>query len=435
MNLRRIIYVAAFLVVLALAIAIAAYNMYGAFGLTPIPPGRMSVLTYIGLKDLQRGALTSEALKAPALLAYALGRAGLGDFAAVEASAAMFFAAIPLSGGLFAWLATKSKLVGGTTAILLSLLPLTYLSAIGGDYSFVSVLALVQGAALFSLLFIKGRRAPLLALWLALASVIAWLAGLTVASASWVLFLTGAAWAAYSVVKMRRAGGALVILPGIFALGANLVFAPPGPEEALRLISPLSTLPQYVSLLALVGVAAAAGGAVIAYRLRWESVPVFAFVGSGLVLVPFYWAEALLLVFPGLVLLTMQPLVDPKRVARVLREAGPEGAESTVVELDTEKLAAVAFALLVLSSPLVVGFGPGSAVQGTNYLGNEELKALSEVQALNSSLFGQGLVAAPSSIAPWLRAEQGVNTLLALSPNDSALADAITSTSFRLRNS
>ena len=41
---RRALYFGGFWAALLLGVAVLVYNLYGAFGLTPIPPGRMSVL-------------------------------------------------------------------------------------------------------------------------------------------------------------------------------------------------------------------------------------------------------------------------------------------------------------------------------------------------------------------------------------------------------
>jgi hypothetical protein len=432
---RSILFVFGFVIFLSVAVAVVAYNTYGALTLTAIPPGRMSVLTYIGLKDLERGTLTAEALKASALLAYALSSFGLRDFTAMKGAALLTLAALPFAGGLFGYVAARSKLVGGATALLLSLIPFTYLSAIGGDYTFVSAVVLVQSSLLFSLLLVSGRRAWLSPVWLILSVVPAALVGLDMVSASWLLFVTALIWAAYSLFAKGWVRSMLVAVPGIISVAASLFVAPPDPTEALRLISPITTLPQYQLLLGILGVAGVAGSVSLFYRMRRDAIPALSVAVAGMALFPYFGVEAFLLVFPGVVVLAMVPLPEVREMISAVKEPGAPGEGLTVLEVHFEKAVAFAFAIMMLSSPLVTGFGPGSAVQGTNYLGNEELSTINQVKTLNPSLFGPGLVAAPSSIAPWLRAELGVNTLLALSPNDSSLADAITSTTFRLRNS
>ena len=140
---RRALYLGGFWAALLLGVAVLVYNLYGAFGLTPIPPGRMSVLTFIGLKDLQRGSFTADALKPTALLPYALSSAGVRDLTATKGAALLSMAALPLAGGLFAYAATKSRLVGGASALLLSVVPLSYLPELGGDYALAAALSLV----------------------------------------------------------------------------------------------------------------------------------------------------------------------------------------------------------------------------------------------------------------------------------------------------
>ena len=420
-----------FVSALLLAVAVVAYNMYGSLTLTLIPPGRMSVLSFIGLKDLQRGAVTGEALKAPAMLAYLLASLGLGEFTATKGAALLWLAALPFAGGLLGYAATKSKLVGGAAALLLSLIPLGYLPASGGDNTYVSALVLVQYYALFGLLLLgRSRLAPA---WFALAVLSAVLIGLDVRSASLAAFAMGLAWASYSVYFRRLARSIVVALPGMVALGTSVLSAP-DPTEALRTASSITTLSQVQVLLVILGVAGLGGAAALAYRRRAGAVPVLSYVAAGLVLVPFFGAEALLLVFPGVVVRAMVPLWEAKGLLRSVAEPGEGGRGQVVVEVHFEKLVAFAFAVIMLSSPFVTGFGPGAAVQGANYLGSEELQTISQVRTLDPSIFGQGLVAAPASIAPWLRAELGVNTILALTPNSSSVADAVTSTSFRLKN-
>lgn len=434
MKRPRGLFVSAFAGVLVASVAVIAYNLYGELTLTVIPPGRMSVLTFIGLKDLQRGTFSADALKPTALLAYAVASAGVHDFTATKGAALLSLAALPFAGGLFAFFSTRSKLVGGAAAILLSVVPFSYLPAQGGDYALVAALALVQFTALFSLLSARASRLPPAALWVVLASVSAGFAGLTLASAAWLLLLTSVSWAAWCLLTKQTARSAFVLIPGVAALASNLLLAPADPGEALRLISSIADLSSYQLLLGILGVAGAAGAVSLAYRLRKDSAPPLAMAASGLVLVPIFGTEAFILAYPVMVLLAMQSLLEARGIVNAVKDAAtPDGP--VTLEVQFEKAAAVAFALIMLSSPLVVGFGPGTAVQGTNYLGREELQTISQVQALNPSLFGSGLVAAPSSIAPWLRAELGVNALLALTPNESAVADAITSTSFRLRNS
>jgi hypothetical protein len=343
-------------------------------------------------------------------------------------------AALPFAGGLFCYVSTRSKLVGGATAILLSLIPLAYLSAIGGDYTFVSALSLVQFTLLFSMLVSKGRKKWLTPVWFVLSVACAILVGLDMSSASWLLLITAVVWGAYALVEGQRLRSPLVAAPGVVAVLVNLVGAPNDPTEGLRLISPISTLPQYALLLVVLGAAGTAGAVTLAYRMKKEALPLLSSVVAGMVLFPVFGAEALLVVFPVVVALAMVPLTEAKGMLAKVSEA-TGGEEQVIVDVHFEKAVAFAFAFMMLASPFVTGLGPGSAVQGTNYLGNEELQTLNQVKTLNSALFGAGLVAAPSSIAPWLRAELGVNALLALTPNDSATADAITSTSFRLSNS
>ena len=430
-HLRSVLFASGFVAALAVAVAVVAYNMYGGLTLTPIPPGRMSVFSYIGLKDLQRGSMTAEALKAPAMLAYLLGSLGLGEFTATKGAALLWLAGLPFAGGLFGYAVTKSKLVGGAAAILLSFVPLGYVPATGGDYTFVSALVLVQFYALFAFLLLRSGRLWLVPVWFGLSVAAAVLIGLDVQSASWLVFITGICWGAYAGLSRRWVRSALVGATGTAALAVNAISGP-DPTEVLRTVSLDPTLSQYQLLLVILGVAGLAGGAALAYRQRLEAVPVVAYIASGLVLLPFFGAEALFLVFPGVVLLSMVPL-DARGMLRSVAETAGSG-QQVVVEVQFEKLIAFAFALMVISSPLVTGFGPGTAVQGSNYLGNEELQTINQVKGLDPSIFGSGLVAAPSSIAPWLRADLGVNTLPALNPNDSAVADALTSTAFRLRS-
>ena len=431
-SLRSVLYASAFITVLAAAVAIVAYNMYGVLTLTPIPPGRMSVFSYIGLRDLQRGNLTGEALQSPAMLASVLGSLGAGGFTATKGAALLLMAALPFAGGLLGYVSTRSRLVGGATALLLSFIPLGYLPATGGDYTLLSAIVLVEFSVLFSLLVLRGKRAGLVPVWFALSVASAVLIGLDVRSASLLMFLMGIAWASYSIYSRRWVRSILVASPGIVTLAVNLLSSP-DPTEALRTVSPITTLSQYQVLLAILGAAGLVGGVAFAYRQRLESVPVIVYVVAGLVFLPVYGSEAFFLVLPGVVMLAMVPL-GAKGMLRSVSEPASPGSGQVVLEVQFEKLLAFALALLVVSSPLVTGFGPGWAVQGSSYLGNEQLQTINEVSALNPSVFGLGLVAAPSSIAPWLRAELGTNTLPALTPNGSAIADAVTSTTFRLRS-
>jgi hypothetical protein len=428
---RKTQYLLGFIAALAIAAGIAAYNLHGAFTLGTIPPGRMSPLSFTGLKDLQRGQLTGVALKPQSLLAFVYQRAGLSDFPSLELATMTFFAAIPVAGGLFSRLATKSLLVGAVSAILLSLLPFGYISAVQGDYSFISAISLTFAALSPTLLFLRGGRAP----WLALSAVLAVLVGMSATSGAMMLFITCATWALFSLLSGKGKECPFVILPGLVALAARLAVPQSGTEEVLRQFSLASALPGYAGVLGVVGIGGLIGGVALALRERRFSIPMLMFVGSGLALIPFFWWEALLLFSFVVALLVAQPLTEATKVATITRSGALSGTGSTVVELDLPRVVAIAVSLLALSSPIVAGLGPGQALQGTNYLGAEELAALQEVQSLSPSLFGQGLVAAPSSIAPWLRAELGVNALLPLNANQSAEEDAITATSFRVRSS
>ncbi|MDA4127517.1 MAG: hypothetical protein OK452_10020 [Thaumarchaeota archaeon] len=427
---RRTLYVVGFLAALALGASIAAYNLYVAFGFGAIPPGRMSPLSFIGLKDLQRGQFSSVAIKPQAMLAYVFQGAGLSDFVSLELAAIAFFAAIPVVGGLFARLATKSLLVGAAASVLLSILPFGYISAIGGDYSFISAIALTFATLCPALLFLRVGGIH----WLGLSVGLALLAGVSALSASLMLLVTCMAWAVLSLLSGQSFVKARVTLPGFAAVAPNLIITSGGFEETSRQLSLASALPQYAGLLGLVGFAGLVGSVALAKKERWDSVPLLAFVGSGLVLLPLFGWEALLLVAPSAALLVAQPLTEARRLATVTKGGSPVGAEH-VVELDLARVIAVAVALLTLSSPFVLGLGPGLPIQGKNYLGPEELNALHQIQSLSPSEFGDGLVAAPSSIAPWLRAESGVNTLLPLTAYQSDEFDAITSTSFRIKSS
>jgi hypothetical protein len=425
------LYYVGFAAVLVLAVAIAAYNLSGAFGLGTIPPGSLSPLSYIGMRDLQRGQLTSEALKSQSMLAYIYQKAGLSDFDSLKLAAITFFSAIPLAGGLFTRLATKSMLVGAISSLLLSVLPLGYISAVGGDYSLVAAVSLTLAALSPALLFLRGGRTS----WLVLSSAFAVLAGMSAASGALMLFLTCGCWGLFTVLSMKRQERVLVLVPGVVGLATCLVVPRAGTEETLRQLSLASSLPGYLSLLALLGIAGFAGAVALSAKEKRDSIPMLALLVSGVALIPLFWEEALLLVSLAAVLLVGQPLTELRRMVAVTREGTPAGGGSSVVEFDLARIVAVAVSILMLISPIVLGFGPGSALQGTNYLGVEELSTLNEVQSLSPSVFGQGLVAAPSSIAPWLRAETGANTILPLNANQSAEEDAITTTSFRLRSS
>ena len=403
--------------------------MYGALTLTPIPPGAMSVFTYIGLKDLARGTLSAEAQKTPAAFAFILAHLGLREFTATKASALLSMAALPLAGGLFGYLASRSRLVGGASALLLSLVPLSYLSAIGGDYTFVAAMVLVQFCLVCSLLSIRGQRRLLVPVWVALSTACGVLVGLDVASAAWLLFGTSFVWGVYALSKRELVSGVAAFIPGAAAAVAE-VLGPADPTEPLRLVSPMTALSQYEALLGVLGFAGAAGAVALVYRKRREAFPLVSFVATGLALVPAFGAEAFILVVPGVAALAMVPLLEVRGMVAVVRER----SEQVTLEVHFEKAVALSFALIMLASPLVTGLGPGTAIQGSNYLGNEELSAISQVSTLSPSVFGGGLVGAPASIAPWLRAELGVDTVLALTPQEAAVADAITSTSFRLRS-
>ncbi|MDG6982772.1 MAG: hypothetical protein JRM74_04885 [Nitrososphaerota archaeon] len=427
---RRALYWAGFFSVVAAAVAVVAVNMYGSLTLTPIPPGTMSVFTYIGLKDLARGTLTSEALKTPALLAYALLRLGLGEFTATKGAALLSMAALPFAGGAFGFLATRSRVAGAASAVLLSLIPLSYLSAIGGDYAFVAAMVLVQFSLALTLLASRGGRRYLVPVLVFFSSVSAALAGLDVASAAWLLFGTSVVWGAYSLLKRRRGAGVAAVVPGVTAMMFSVI-GPADPTEALRSAFQTSTVPQYSILVGALLLASAGGALALSYRRKWDALPLVSLLAVGGALVFLFGAETFLFVLPGCTALAMVPLLEARGAVQVVKEAG--GAVS--LEVSFEKAVAFSFALIMLTSPLVTGLGPGTAIQGSNFLGNEELQTINQVATLPPGVFGAGLVGAPASIAPWLRAELGVNTVLALSPQEVAAADAITSTSFRLRSS
>lgn len=418
---RKRLYLLGFVAALLLAAAVAAYNIHGALSFEWVPPGKMSWLSLAGLNDLQRGQLTSEALKPQALLASLFLRSGFGQISSIEIAAVIFFSAVPVVVGIFARLVTRSLLVGGASALLLSLVPFGYLSAVQGDYSLVAAVALIFAALSPALLFLRGRSV----VWLAISVGISVFAGLSTLSAALVLLLTCVVWAVYSVLRGEKRTG-LVAVPGVAALAVSLAVPRAGAEQVLRQASLGSSMPSFAGELGLIYFAGVVGGAVILLTLRWDSVPVLAFVGSGLALILTFGWEGVLLVIPAVALLAVAPLAEARRIFAVV--------PPSVVEVDVERTFAVGVAFLTFSSPILAGLGPGLAIQGSNYLGPEELSALNQVKALNPSLFGQGLVVAPSIIAPWLRADLGVKTLVPLTANQSATVDAVTSTSFRLRS-
>ncbi|MEM2430330.1 MAG: hypothetical protein QW779_07375, partial [Nitrososphaerales archaeon] len=194
----------------------AAYSLFSLLSIQYIPPGRMSILSFIAIQDLARGLISSETLKLHVILAYLFKLLSLEDFYSLKLAVCILFAIIPLSIAYITYIIIRNVLITVVSALASSYFSLLYIPAISGDYTIISSLALTLLTLGMALKYFYEER-----LRYFLASIIALaLTGFTDGTAPLMITLILTSWTIYSwFISKRRT----LLLPLTF-IGVIIAF-------------------------------------------------------------------------------------------------------------------------------------------------------------------------------------------------------------------
>lgn len=409
----------------------AAYSLISLLSFQYIPPGRMSILSFIELQDLAKGLISFNTFKLHVTLAYLFKLLGIEDFYSLKLAVCILFSIIPLATAYITYTISKSKLLTVVSAFISSFSSIFYIPAISGDYTIVSSLALVLSTLGLALkYFYEERWRYLLASVLLLA-----LTGFTDGTAPLIITLIITSWAMYSLFTFKKKPLLLLltiigVIVTLITISANIQ----GLEINLRDTIWSYRIYNEAIILILLSLAALSGAITLFYRDRDKLMPLLTWITIGLVS-SIFKLTMILFTIPILICLGIMPLIYIKRFMKITREKINQSEDNIIIEIQPAKFIAIILTIIIVLSPMFIGLATAKKALQQDLLGREELEIVGSIGKIWSGLIeSDNVVAAPSRIAPWIRALTGVKTMLALTDEGIMQVDSITSTIFRMRN-
>jgi len=417
-------------------VSVMASNVWAVLNLSLIPPGRLSAMNLIALREFLGGTLSFEAIRPSILLTAFLQNMGFDQLTSLKLGSTIFFAILGLAVALTAFIITNNYIAAIFSGFLAGLFPVFFQPIFAGDYGLVSAIALTQLSLVFILKFIHdGGR-----FWFGAGILSLVFSSLSDPTAPIFTSVVLVAWFFYALYRRHpRYTGLLALVA--FGIGLTVVLLPFNLESqaaAARGTLWVSKIFADSAMLVLLGLASIAGGITLFLRDKWQSVAPLLWVLIPIGLAISFKLDFLLYAIPPLIVISSASLIHLRDFFKMTIKKGSrkqdQGKEDSIVfEFKLEQsLALVLIALLAISS--LATLPSMERIQEENALSDDELLIINSVASLSGVFDESGIVLAPGQISPWLKALAGINTIVALTDQEIESADAALSTAFRIRN-